>query len=236
MYPESEPEFTSPRFTPAELRQDKEVTLGPVMLAGLGAGLLVLCCACFLAGYELGNHGASLPGLKGAAMKDAGPSAAGIFAQAKPSAAPATPAPRSAAPPTAVSRVSAPDTTADDSELRTAAPPTAQLRSAVQTKATDAASSSASQAPAANPAVHPALAQMTPQAAAWRVQIAAVEQKDDAAVLVSALRNRGYSVSVHHDLTDNLLHVQVGPFPSRSEAEAARQKLLNDGYNAILQP
>ena len=33
---------------------------------------------------------------------------------------------------------------------------------------------------------------------------------------------------------DKLLHVQVGPFTNRKDAEAMRQRLLNDGYNAIV--
>jgi cell division septation protein DedD len=66
----------------------------------------------------------------------------------------------------------------------------------------------------------------------WVVQVAAVENTDDANVLVSALRQRGYSVTAHHSAGDNLIHVRVGPFASRSEADSMRQKLLNDGYNA----
>jgi cell division septation protein DedD len=30
--------------------------------------------------------------------------------------------------------------------------------------------------------------------------------------------------------------VQIGPFTNRSDATAMRLKLLNDGYNAIIQP
>ena len=41
---------------------------------------------------------------------------------------------------------------------------------------------------------------------------------------------------LRRDPTDGLLHVQVGPFPNRNDAYAMRQKLLNDGYNAIVQP
>jgi len=33
-----------------------------------------------------------------------------------------------------------------------------------------------------------------------------------------------------------LMHVAVGPFAARADAAAMRQKLLNDGYNAIVQP
>ena len=68
------------------------------------------------------------------------------------------------------------------------------------------------------------------------VQIAAVSHQEDADVLVSALRKRGYAVNVRRQPADTLLHVQIGPFPNRNDAEVMRQKLLNDGYNAIVQP
>jgi cell division septation protein DedD len=81
--------------------------------------------------------------------------------------------------------------------------------------------------------VHAALPQYTAQqSGAWVVQVAAVENTQDADVLVSALRRRGYSVSARHNAGDNLIHVQVGPFTSRSDADSMRQRLLNDGYNA----
>jgi len=66
------------------------------------------------------------------------------------------------------------------------------------------------------------------------VQIAAVSNAADADVLLGALRKRGYSVGVRNQPGDALLHVQIGPFASRAEAIAMRQKLLGDGYNAIL--
>jgi cell division septation protein DedD len=68
------------------------------------------------------------------------------------------------------------------------------------------------------------------------VQIAAVSHAEDADVLVSALRKRGYVVSSRRDPADNLLHVQVGPFATHADASAMRQRLLNDGYNAIIEP
>lgn len=74
------------------------------------------------------------------------------------------------------------------------------------------------------------------QSAAWMVQIAAVSHEEDADVLVSALRKHGYVVSARRDPGDNLLHVQVGPFATHSDAASMRQRLLNDGYNAIIEP
>ena len=73
-------------------------------------------------------------------------------------------------------------------------------------------------------------------AIALMVQIAAVSHKEDADVLVGALRKHGYAVAMGRDPADNLLHVRIGPFASRDEANAMRLKLLNDGYNAVVQP
>ena len=65
------------------------------------------------------------------------------------------------------------------------------------------------------------------------VQVAAVSHQEDADLLVGALHSKGYSVSAHPG-PDNLVHIQVGPFNSRKEAESMRQQLLSDGYNAIV--
>jgi cell division septation protein DedD len=53
---------------------------------------------------------------------------------------------------------------------------------------------------------------------------------------MSALRRRGYAVAARREPLDGLIHVRIGPFKTRDEAETWRQKLLSDGYNAIVQP
>jgi DedD protein len=68
------------------------------------------------------------------------------------------------------------------------------------------------------------------------VQIAAVSHQEDADVLVNALRKRGYAVTSRREPTDNMIHVRIGPFSSRAEASKWGQKLMSDGYNAIVQP
>jgi cell division septation protein DedD len=107
---------------------------------------------------------------------------------------------------------------------------------------------------AAQPAVKPALsatatapapAQMPTSAqpafgiqpaGVWEVQIAIVSHQEDADVLVGALRRRGYMVAVRRDPADSMFHVQVGPFASPGDANAMRKRLINDGYNAVVQP
>ncbi len=54
-------------------------------------------------------------------------------------------------------------------------------------------------------------------------------------MLVGALRKHGYAVSARRDPADSLIHVRIGPFSNRDEANRWRMKLLNDGYNAMIQ-
>ena len=75
-----------------------------------------------------------------------------------------------------------------------------------------------------------------PAAGQLMVQIAAVSHQEDADVLTGALRRRGYAVSARRDPMDNLIHVRIGPFNNRDEAGRWRKKLLDDGYNAMIQP
>ena len=75
---------------------------------------------------------------------------------------------------------------------------------------------------------------MPPGSTATYVQVAAVSHQEDADVLSSALRRRGYAVLSRTDAADHLIHVQIGPFSNRKEAEATRLRLQGDGYNAFL--
>lgn len=68
----------------------------------------------------------------------------------------------------------------------------------------------------------------------FMVQIAAVRMQQDANVLVTALQRHGYNVVVRHEAQDTLLHVQIGPFASRTQAFQMRSRLLADGYNAVV--
>jgi cell division septation protein DedD len=68
------------------------------------------------------------------------------------------------------------------------------------------------------------------------VQVAAVSHEEDANVLVGALRRRGYAVTARREPADGLIHVRIGPFASREEANRWATRLLDDGYNAIIQP
>jgi DedD protein len=66
------------------------------------------------------------------------------------------------------------------------------------------------------------------------VQVAAVRIQQDAEILVDALKKHGYTAVVRNEPQDQLLHIQLGPFTSRADANAMRAKLLADGYNAVI--
>jgi hypothetical protein len=66
------------------------------------------------------------------------------------------------------------------------------------------------------------------------VEIMTLSHESDADATLSALHRHGYNPSVNHDTQDSLLHLDLGPFPSRTQAEAMRQRLVQDGYDATL--
>lgn len=218
--------------------RDTELTLGSGTLLAIFFGLVLLCGLCFGAGYSMG-HRTTTP-------------TAGATPQAAPDQEPLQPS--GAIPkPSAVAQtpVAAPaDATATDSST----PANGAAPGGTTTPATGAAPASpdASQqqvhpalgqgsgpepAAAAGPAVHSALPPSQPVTAqSVMVQIAAVSNQQDADVLVNALRKRDYPVVARRDPADNYIHIRIGPFASRAIADQWRLKLLNDGYNAVIQP
>jgi DedD protein len=233
-------------------QRDRELTLGAGTLLLLFFGLVVVCGLCFGLGYAMGHHGAMLQQTATGAQ----PAASSSGSIPKPSAAAQPPSPASASQPAAAAS-DLPQTTA-----AVAIPVGAPQPGAQATPATPAAPIAAS-APVSQanpqPQVRPALPPMgagplpapmstpapAPPAAAppvptasgslW-VQIAAVSHVEDAEVLTNALRRRGYTVTPRREPSDNLIHVRIGPFNTRDEANRWRMKLLNDGYNAMVQP
>jgi len=79
-----------------------------------------------------------------------------------------------------------------------------------------------------------AIAPPTGPASATMIQIMALSHQEDADAMVSALKRQGYDVAVTRDSRDQRLHLEVGPFKDKTDAEATRQRLLTDGYNATV--
>lgn len=235
-FDEDEPE-------PKQPRRDRELTLGAGALLGIVFGLVLVCGLCFGLGYALGHHGSASSTAANAPTPapDQEP-LQGNNSIPKPSAADQT-AP--SAPPTDNS----PATPAESSGTN---PPTTQPSPSANGQGGPEPRATPEKVPVATQPVRPALpaggsstqaAQPAsnvraalPAPAQLMVQIAAVANPEDADVLVAALRKRGYSVIAVREPADRLIHVRIGPFSSRDEANHWRDKLLGDGYNAEVQP
>ncbi len=234
--------FDDEELAPVKARRDTELTLGSGALLAIFLGLALLCVFCFGLGYAVGHRGstpiAALP-VPSQPLQAGNPIA-------KP---PATAQPDQSQTPDADDAGQSSGGAASGAN----ASPNAQVVPAAATAdaapgqpavhpalaAGPAAAPSAQAPPAAG--VQPAVAQSaampsgSPPAGSLMVQIAAVSHPEDAEVLTDALRKRGYPVTARRDPADNLIHVRVGPFATLAEANSWRMKLLNDGYNAILQ-
>ena len=209
-------------------RRDVEFTLGPAMVLAIVCGLLLLCGLCFGIGYTSGRRSAMRVG--GAAIKVA---ASGQTLTPQADNTVHKPAP-TGAPPTvqAATTVPAPDqsaasSTAPATGAAPASPGDSEVRPAISSQAAGAVPAASAQLQ-----VQPALA----AGAGLMVQVAAVSHPEDANVLMAALRKRGYAVTARRESDDSLIHVQIGPFANRADANAMSQRLLNDGYNAVVLP
>jgi DedD protein len=219
----------------------REITLSTASLLGIFFGLVLICGVFFGFGYSLGRgteQGAQAASL-GTGPASSAPEAddTSTAANQQPAAPPSAQsqdnadAPAKAAPPVVVGHAKPDDAEDAAGEDATAAPPKHVSQALVA--ATESAAAKPTARVVAPPAPAPSAA---PAAGTGRpmVQIAAVARQEDADVLVSALRQRGYGVVVRSEPQDKLLHVQVGPFADRTQATAVKQKLLSDGYNAII--
>jgi DedD protein len=221
---------------------DAEFTLGAGTLLLLLAGLVVLCAVFFGLGYMAGSRRTSTqPADQPTASAGLQPS----VLQQKPSATTQAPAPSPAQPEPQADSASQPAASNQTQPAIAVAVPVSPVQSTtppvVQSQVRPALPAAAPvPQPAISPVqtqaqthapVHPASA--APAPALW-VQIAAVSHDEDAQVLSDALKKRGYGVTSRRQ-SDNLVHVRIGPFNTRDEANQWRTKLLDDGYNAEVQ-
>jgi cell division septation protein DedD len=243
------------RETLKDRGHDTELTLGAGALLGMVFGLVLVCGLCFWLGYEVGHH--SSAAAPETAAQPAAPTAApdqeplqGNGSIPKPSAdaqepaPPVSPASDGATTP-AVANGANPATTKQGPAAGQPGPPASpppsvpapaaptQPHPQVQPAFPASGNGSSGGSPAAAPTVRPA---MPGAAGQFMVQVAAVSHQEDADVLVGALRNRGYAVTARREPSDGLIHVRIGPFATHDEASRICARLLDDGYNAIVQP
>ena len=204
---------------------DREISLGAPAILGIFFALVLVCAVFFGFGYTMGRKSAQAANAdtvaanadtssNGSSKPAAGSLASQPAAQpaADSSAAPVVVQPEpasgaSATQPTPSKKAA----TAADGMLVGDKPPTSNQQPAVTNQP---------------PPISPSGTIM--------VQIAAVSSQDVADILLASLRKKGYSVSVRHEPQDKLLHIQIGPFANRKDAEAMQQRILADGFNAIV--
>ena len=209
--------------THAGRKQDREITLGTTMVLGIFFALAVFGAVMFGFGYSLGgkhaaatsNVASSDPNATFSNFSKPAPGRAGDAA--KPLAPPTVTVPLSSTPP-ALPKPTKPIATPDPTEAEADLPVRTTPAPITRTPPSVAAVPTA----------------VTPSAGGMMVQIAAVSHQEDADLLVSTLKRRSYAVAIHHEPQDQLLHVQVGPFPTRKDADAMRLRLQADGFNAIV--
>ena len=229
---------------------DTELTLGSGVLLSMFFGLVLLCGLCFGLGYAVGSHGSKGPVFQ-SQPPAAGPSpqAPANYQQGKPSAS-AQPPSAPDQPPASVQQVAgapvavAVQTTAQGQMPGTtaaaglsAAPAGRQTVNPnnsgwhpVQPALAGGTPGTQSAQPVAENQVQPAM----PGQGTLMVQIAALSNQQDADVLIGALRRRGYAVSAVRYPADRLIHVCIGPFSNRTDANSMKLKLQSDGYNAAV--
>jgi cell division septation protein DedD len=232
--------FDDQELEPSRSRRDTELTLGSGTLLAIFFGLVLLCGLCFGLGYAVGHHGSQTPTADAAQTGAGSQPSTGGGSIAKPSATT-----QAAAMPPAASAETAqqpPDAASGDTPVaaaETLPAPAPSAPSPAQTQVHPALASTPVSNQPSQPAVNTRPAYVPtaqPPAAQLMVQIAAVSNTEDADVLTIALRRRGYAVTALRDPYDNLIHVRIGPFSTPAEANNWRNRLLNDGYNAIVQP
>lgn len=199
---------------------DRELTLGTPTILGLFF-VLALVCACFFGlGYAMGHRTA--------------PATPQVFDNATaPATGAAKPTPGSSALP------EAPPADATTAPVPATAASGAQTATVPLTPSGPQVTAPASAPAVAAPSAGPAIASQPSPAAAgaagtYVVQVAAVSSQDVANILLSTLQKKGYAVAVRQEPQDKLLHVQIGPFSDKKDAEAMRQRVLADGFNAIV--
>jgi DedD protein len=201
-------------------RADREISLGTPTILGIFFVLALAFAAVFGLGYTMGHKSG-----QNAQATIADPAGMAVSSAAKPNAG------SSGAHPLATS-VSQP---ADQTPASAPPPQTAtvSLNPPPASKSATPADRAivGDRIPAAAP--QPATANLQP-ATSFMVQVAAVHTQEVADIEVAALKKQGYDVVIRHEPQDNLLHVQIGPFPDRKDAEAMRARVLADGFNAIV--
>ena len=232
----TDPDTRRAREVDTAHQPEREVTLNTGIVLALFFALALLCAVFFGFGYSMGRKSVPPPTI--AETDNTSTLAETDTGNAGPKPSPGSPAsvpvPSYAGPTSAT-------TDAKPKPASTAGDATPVITQSLPRTAPASGTSAAIEAGApivrVAPASTPAAASTSTQPASSGsifVQVSAVSHQEDADVLLSALRRRGYTVFTRSDPNDHLIHVQLGPYSTRKDADAMRTRLSGDGYNAIL--
>ncbi len=204
---------------------DREISLGATTILGIFFALALLCAVFFGFGYSQGRR--SVPPATSPTESTMAPESNATKPSSSVVSQPASPDKQSAAPAdTAVVPLNQPSTPPQD-DRPTSTPEPAK---AAVAEPHPAPVKPTATAPAKQPAAIPTpVASSAPGSSV--VQVAAMSHQEDADVVALDLKRRGYPVAVRRVPQDKLFHVQIGPFATKKESDAMRQRLQTDGYN-----
>ena len=209
-----------------DIAADREITLGTTMILLIFFALAVQDAAVFGFGFSMGSKHSS-----GTSTVPSGPASSASFGNLKP--APGNPL---------GSHATVKPSTVDEAATPIAPPapgratPAPIERTVVQADESPVGAPSRPTAPApgaANAAAIPIAPTVAPGPGTFVVQVAALSRQEDADLIGTTLRRRGYLVNIRTE-ADRLVHVQVGPFATRKDADAMKARLLADGFNAYI--
>ena len=222
---------------------DREISLSPGIVLGVFLALALVCAVFFGFGYSVGRRSAAAPipateaqtgPIVGTGGKPSPGSLAGVGRSGKNAAVPADESPTESSAEESGARVSSPEKPAAQRSASASAGGSNNVTTSMA-PAGVARSTTTFRVPAV--VTPPSASSASGVAGAGGgsiVQVAAFSHQQDAELVAGALRKRGYDVTIRQQPQDSLLHVQLGPFASKKEADAMRQRLQADGYNAIV--
>ena len=233
---------------PGQGGADREISLGTTTVLGIFLGLALVCALFFGFGYSMGrrsvpsplanvNTGISAPlpesRLTPGSLSSSAPTYVPPTERAHDGAEGVTNAASGARAPSGQHMKPPAANVATDTDSG-ASPSVDSVEREQVTRAVEEAAKPGSHTPPA--ASQPASPAATSAVGNSFVQVTAISptHRADADMLVASLRHKGYAAAIHTGSADDLLHVQLGPFASRKDAEAMRQQLSIDGYNSIL--
>ncbi len=209
---------------------DREISLGTTTILGIFFVLALLCAVFFGFGYSMGRRSAqpvaSVADIGTGSESNNAKPAPGSSANQTSTVSPAN-KPAAGTTQSAIVPLDSSNALAQDGEQT---PNPAPVKESVVSPRSDVPAEVAAK-PASKPIATVPVAAVVPAPGSPVVQVAAMSHQEDADVVAADLKHRGYTVAIRREPQDKLFHVQIGPFPTKKDADAMRQHLQSDGYN-----